>query len=155
MIEIVIPGFGALRLRYLVLDYNGTLAVDGKMLPGVRRSLKSLSRSLEIHVVTADTFSSANAARNFASRISVLPRGGQDRAKRAYVERLGREATVAIGNGRNDRLMLRAAAVGIAVIGGEGAAAAAASAADVITTGIDEALELIDNPLRLVATLRS
>ena len=37
MIDISIPGFGPLRLECLVLDYNGTLACDGELLPGVRR----------------------------------------------------------------------------------------------------------------------
>lgn len=59
MLEVVIPGFGSLRLRHLVLDCNGTLAVDGSMLPGVRRRLRALSRPFDIHVVTADTFSAA------------------------------------------------------------------------------------------------
>ena len=35
MIEIDVPGFGALRLEHLVLDYNGTLACDGMLLEGV------------------------------------------------------------------------------------------------------------------------
>jgi len=43
MIELTVPGFGALRLEHLVLDYNGTLAVDGKLLPGVRDALGALA----------------------------------------------------------------------------------------------------------------
>ena len=39
MVVIDIPGFTKLQLKYMVLDYNGTLAVDGDMLPGVKETL--------------------------------------------------------------------------------------------------------------------
>ena len=42
MISISIPGSGSLNLDHLVLDYNGTLAVDGVLLPGVKETLQSL-----------------------------------------------------------------------------------------------------------------
>ena len=32
MIAETIPGYGAVRIEHLVLDYNGTLAVDGRLL---------------------------------------------------------------------------------------------------------------------------
>ena len=56
MIEIDIPGFGRLRLEYLILDYNGTIAVDGQPVQGVKERLTALARHIEIHVLTADTF---------------------------------------------------------------------------------------------------
>ena len=61
MIEINIPGFGDLRLSHLVLDFNGTLAVDGRLLPGVGDALTSLASQLAVHVITADTFGLAAA----------------------------------------------------------------------------------------------
>ena len=156
MLEADIPGYGSLRLRHLVLDYNGTLAVDERLLPGVGRRLRALRRVLEIHVVTADTFGAARTAlAGLPCHVSILPSRGQDRAKRAYVARLGPARTVAIGNGRNDRLMLRSAALGIAVLQAEGAAAAALAAADVVVPTVAEALDLLAKPLRLVASLRS
>ena len=59
MIEVAIPGGVALRLEHLVLDYNGTLAVDGELVPQVEQRLVALARQLSIHVVTADTFGRA------------------------------------------------------------------------------------------------
>jgi soluble P-type ATPase len=156
MLEVAITGFGVLRLEHLVLDYNGTLAVDGEVLPGVRRGLRALSRRLDIHVVTADTFGAARAALSgLPCRVSILPARGQDRAKLAYVRRLGAARTVCIGNGRNDRLMLRSAALGIAVLQGEGAATVTLVAADIVMPAIADALDLFANPLRLIASLRS
>ena len=156
MLAIDIPGFGALRLRHLVLDYNGTLAVDGALLPGTTRRLAALRRTLRIHVVTADTFGKARAAlRDVRCKLVILGGGPQDRAKAAYVRRLGPGSTACIGNGRNDRLMLRSAALGIAVVQAEGAAPASIVAADVVVTDIRDALDLLLEPLRLVASLRS
>ena len=60
-----------------------------------------------------------------------------------------------IGNGRNDRLMLMRAELGIAVILDEGVAVASLQAADIVCQGVVPALELLLNPLRLTATLRS
>jgi soluble P-type ATPase len=62
---------------------------------------------------------------------------------------------VSIGNGRNDQLMLKASALGIAVILAEGIAAETLLASDVVCTSIIDALDLLRNPLRLTATLRS
>jgi soluble P-type ATPase len=61
---------------------------------------------------------------------------------------------VAIGNGRNDTLMLQQAALGIAVMQTGGAATTALLAGDVVTPGIVDALDLLIHPDRLKATLR-
>lgn len=156
MLALDIPGHQKVLLAHLVLDYNGTLACDGELIGGVAERLAKLSGLLKIHVVTADTFGTVESRlKHLPCRVIVLPRDGQDRLKRDFVRELGPEQTVCIGNGRNDRLMLREAAMGIAVIGSEGSAAAALAAADVVCNGILTALDLLDNPLRLTATLRS
>ena len=51
--------------------------------------------------------------------------------------------------------LLKAAALGIAVVQEEGAAAETMMAADVVSPDIVSALNLLVSPLRLVATLRS
>jgi len=156
MIEIAIPGYKVLNLKHLVLDYNGTLACDGQILPGVKESLKFLSEKLKIHVLTADTFGKARSnLEGVPCELLILPVDYQDKGKLEYVEHLKPEHTVCIGNGRNDRLMLKKAVLGIAVILEEGAAAETIIAADVVFTNIVSALDLLTNPLRLTATLRS
>jgi P-type E1-E2 ATPase len=155
MIRIPIPGGETLAIEHIVLDYNGTLAIDGALLPGVTARLNALAEEVQVHVVTADTFNKARAAlMGMHCSLTILPPDGQDAAKLAYVQRLGPERTAAIGNGRNDALMLQAAALGIAVLEGEGAASAVLMAADVAAPGILPALDLLLHPLRLVATLR-
>jgi len=155
MINISIPGWRELRLAHLVLDYNGTLACDGRLIEGVSPLLVVLAAQLEVHIVTADTFGSVE--RMFAGtsyRIYKLPAGNEEQGKLRYVRDLGVESVVCIGNGRNDRLMLKAAALGVAVQQREGLALDALLAADLVTPGIVDALELLLYPLRLVATLR-
>jgi soluble P-type ATPase len=150
-----IPGRGPLQLDHLVLDYNGTLAVDGALLPGVAEALEILAGELAIHVLTADTFGkAAQGLADLPLDLAVLPPGEQDLAKRDFVRALGPEHCACVGNGRNDRLMLAEAGLGIAVILDEGAAGVTVAAADVVCTSISSALKLLRNPLRLAATLR-
>jgi soluble P-type ATPase len=90
-----------------------------------------------------------------ACEVVVLPVENQDAGKLDYINRLGAAQTVCMGNGRNDRLMLEAAALGVVLIQEEGAAVATVVAADVVCRDICAALDLLAEPLRLVATLRS
>lgn len=156
MLAIAIPGFGDLELEHLVLDYNGTLAIDGKLIPGVREALVALAEQVEIHVVTADTFGCAgNELAGMPVKLTIIPLASQADAKLAYVEKLGAQCVCAVGNGRNDRKMLAAAAVGIALVQLEGGAGEAFAAASVIAVDVNDALNLLRCPARLTATLRS
>lgn len=155
MLQIVIPTYKILQLENLVLDYNGTLACDGVLCVGVRGRLDDLGKQLRIHVLTADTFGKARAGlEGIQCEILVLENAQQAESKLAYVEQLGFERCVCIGNGRNDCLMLKVAALAIAVIGREGAATETLMAADIAVPDIVAALDLLRNPLRLIATLR-
>jgi soluble P-type ATPase len=156
MIAVAIPGFGAVELRHLVLDYNGTLAVDGKLLTGVRDALAELADQIEIHVVTADTFGLAGVElAGLAVNLTIIPEADQAEVKLAHVKRLGVSSVFAIGNGRNDRKMLAAAAVGVAVVQAEGASAGTIAEADIVAPSVVDALDLLRYPKRLIATLRS
>ena len=156
MQPLAIPGFGTLELEHLVLDYNGTIAEDGALIPGVSERLRTLATELTVHVITADTFGSVRKRMaDLPVTLHILGEGREDEGKLAYVRSLSEDTVASVGNGRIDRLMLRESALGIAVIGPEGAAAATLMAADVVCTGIGEALDLLTRPLRLRATLRS
>jgi soluble P-type ATPase len=156
MIKINIPGTEEnLEISHLVLDFNGTLALDGKIKPGVGELLTELSRQLQVHIVTAGTFGGMeNEIQNIPCILKILAGNGQTEQKARYVEELGAEYTVCIGNGRNDRAMLACAALGILVVQEEGAAAASLLEADILCRDIAEALQLLLHPLRLTATLR-
>ena len=156
MMEIAIPGFTNLQLKHLVLDYNGTIACDGNLLPGVKTALKNLSGKLQVHILTADTYGEVqDKVKEIDCELFVLGPNNQDTAKLDYILQLGPEFTVGIGNGRNDCLMLKEASLGIAVVQEEGSFAETIRSADIVCTNIVSALTLLSNPLRLVATLRS
>ncbi len=155
MIKISIPGFKDLELRYLVSDYNGTLAVDGKLLPGVAQLLTELSEHLEIHVVTADTFGLATSQlAQLPVKLKIIPLESQSEAKLAFIKQLGVENVISFGNGRNDHLMLKASAVGVALLQTEGSSTESLVGADLVSKDILDALNLLKNPKRLIASLR-
>jgi len=154
--EIVIPEYGSLNIKHLVMDYNGTLAIDGLLVKGVAQILSELSEQLNLHVLTADTFGIAERSlKGIKCTLTVLPEKEQQAEKLSYIRFLGIEETVSIGNGRNDQLMLKASRLGIAVILKEGASVETIRSADIVCTSITDALKLLLNPLRLKATLRS
>ena len=124
MFELDIPGFGAVRLEHLVSDFTGTLSVDGKLLPGVKDRLNRISAFLDLHILTADTFGSAGAElKGIRCATQILEGVHHDIQKEEYVMRLSAGAVIAFGNGNNDRKMLEAARVGVAVCLAEGCAA--------------------------------
>ncbi len=156
MFSLTIPGGKTLELSHLVLDYNGTIACDGRLIDGVKARLLVLAKSLTIHVVTADTFGSVREAlTGIPCRLIIIPVEHQAEAKRARVAELTAASCVCIGNGRNDRLMLNDAGLGIAVVQAEGVAVEAVLAADILVSSVLDALDLLSQPLRLIATLRS
>lgn len=155
MISVTIPGDKQYAFEHVVLDYNGTLALDGKPLDNVHKLLNELSRQAQIHVVTADTFGTVKAEmKNVNCLVTIIPAANQDIEKLRYIEDLGPDSVVAIGNGRNDQQMLEEAALGIGIIGGEGAYGGTLAAADVVCMSITHALELLLRHKRLIATLR-
>lgn len=155
MLTISIPGRSDIRLEHLLLDYNGTLALDGALLPGVAPRLRLLARHLTVHVLTADTFGTAGAQLDgLPVQLGVIPEGAQAQAKYEYMQSLGDDWCAAIGNGANDVRMLDRAGLGICVAGPEGAAGRAVAAAQVVVPDINIALDLLLHPKRLAATLR-
>ena len=155
MYFVEIPGFGEVRLEVLVSDFTGTLSVDGVLLPGVADRLNRISEFMQIQILTADTFGRAREALEKVNcTISILTGADHDLQKEAYVKNLGPEKVLALGNGNNDRRMLAAARVGIAVAEGEGCAVAAIVAANILVRSAVEGLDLLLNPKRLKATLR-
>lgn len=156
MIELNIPGIGTIRLDHLVLDVNGTLAVDGKLVEGVSRHIGVLRDRLEIHLLTADTFGRQAIIDQQLNLKATRLQASVDEARQKadFIEQLGPERVAAIGQGANDALMLRAAQVGICVLSPEGTAVETLLAADLAAPNILSALELLEKPLRMVATLR-
>jgi soluble P-type ATPase len=155
MFELDIPGFGPVRLEYLVSDFTGTLSVDGKLLPGVKERLNRIAGMMNVHILTADTFGMAKQELEGVNcEIHILAGSNHDVQKEAYIKKLGQDKVLALGNGNNDRKMLKATRIGIAVCLNEGCAVDAITSADILLTSTTDALDLILKPQRMKATLR-
>ena len=156
MLDITIQGRGQFKFSHLVLDYNGTLAVDGVLIEGIAPYLNELAEKLQIHVITGDTFGKARAElANVQCKLTILNPENQVLAKVHYLRQLHEQETIAIGNGYNDHQLLKEATIGIAVVGDEGAATETIMAADLVVPTIFTALGLLQNTRRLLATLRT
>lgn len=154
--NIDIPGFGTLCLNYLVLDCNGTITRDGMLLSNMDKTLEDLAGHFSIHVLTADTCGTAEQElAGLPCTVHIFTGDEITEQKERFVHKLGAEQVVCIGNGANDRLMLKAARLGIAVLEGEGSAVCAIQHADIVARSIYDAMGLLMIPERIVATLRS
>ncbi|WP_147819875.1 HAD family hydrolase [Salidesulfovibrio onnuriiensis] len=155
MLRVEIHGIGAVELNHLVMDYNGTIAHDGDLLPGVAERIRALAPLLEITVLTADTHGTCeDKLEGLPCTVHVISEGDEGKAKRDFVRGLGVDHCAAVGNGRNDCLMLSECTIGIAVIQGECASARAVASADLIATDILSALDLFQHPQRINSCLR-
>jgi soluble P-type ATPase len=155
MINISIPGWGDTEIENIVLDLNGTIATDGRIPPEVKEKINSLSHEVKIYILTADTQGTASEESSDV-KAELLKISEKDSAeiKLRVMESLDPTRTVAIGNGNNDHLILKEAALSIAVLGDEGASVSAIKNADIIVKNISDALDLFLRPKRLIATLR-
>ena len=155
MIELNIPGRGQIELEHLVCDVNGTLAVDGRLQDGLVRGFSTLKDRLNIHLLTADMHGKQEIIDRQLNLEAVRIKPGNEALQKAdYVEQIGAKRVVAIGQGANDAGMLKKASIGICVFSPEGVAVETLLAADLVVLDIKSALELLEKPLRLVASLR-
>ncbi len=142
-------------MDHLVLDVNGTLAIDGQLLPGIADLLSSLRDHLTIHLLTADTHGKQTEIDQILGLKAVLVKPGQEAAqKAAFVKEIGPENTAAIGQGTNDAFMLAEARIGICVLSEEGISVDTLLSADLAVPDTESALKLFLHPTRLIASLR-
>ena len=155
MLQIDIPGRNRLELQYLVVDYNGTIARDGILIPGVEERFLELSSFLQILVLTADTFGTVRKqCANLPVELRTFPQEGAAACKAEIVKSLP-GSTVCLGNGFNDILMFQAAALSIAIVEKEGMCASLLPYSDVLVNSPLDGLDLLMRTNRLRATLRS
>ena len=155
MIEVNIPGRGKLSIEHLVMDVNGTLALDGILMDGVGERISRLRNRLNVHLLTADTHGGQKVIDQLLGFKAIrLQPGDEVEQKAAFVRQLGAECVAAIGQGSNDAGMLRMAALGICVMSVEGLALETLQSAHLLLPDILSALDLLEKPLRLIASLR-
>jgi len=155
LLTLDIPGWGYLEIENFVLDLNGTMATDGKILPQAKEKAASLAKNAKVYILTADTQGTAQEeSRGWNVELVRIAGEESKKQKMAFLKTLNLEKTVVMGNGNNDGLILQEAALGVAVLGDEGLSVAALMHADIIVKDIGDALELFLKPKRIIATLR-
>ena len=155
MISIKNLGMDPLEISNLVLDFNGTIATDGKIIPEVKNQINAIkAQGVNVYCLTADSYGTATPqceAAGIEVKSFPLAEAGKEKAK--IVHNLQGDSVV-IGNGLNDIPMLDAAAMAVAVIGPEGCCAKLIQHADVVVTSICDALNLLLKPTRAKGLLR-
>lgn len=156
MLRYEISGRGVVEIENLVLDYNGTIAVDGKLVEGVEELLVKLKEHVNIYVLTADTYGTVREElKDLNVEVLTFPSESAGISKRKIVMELGGYKTLCIGNGYNDLPMFNECILSIAVIEGEGAYGKLIANADIVTRSILDALKTVLSKNRVNATLRS
>ena len=153
--QINIPGYKLLTLTTLLLDYNGTIATDGFIADSVKERLCKLADQFKIIVLTADTHgTAAKQCEGLPLKVCTFPTGNAADYKAAVLEEEGGDCCVCMGNGRNDIRMFQGAALSIAILDTEGMCSALLASSDICVTSIEDGLDLLLNPKRIIADLR-
>ncbi len=150
-----IPGYGILTLENVLMDFNGTIAMDGLIKEGVKQRIARLAENYRLYVLTSDT--QKTAARELAGlpvTLEIYSTAHAGESKYRFADRLGGPFCACIGNGRNDLLMFNAAALSIAVLESEGLYAPLLATANVLVRSSEEALDLLLDEKRLLSVLR-
>lgn len=157
MISVQLPNGRQYGFRHVVFDYNGTLAEDGRMSGEVRQLLGELASKTHVAVITADTFGLAHEELAAVPGVELIvleaEQDGTEKARR--VQEWGAEQTVVVGNGINDQPMFFIAGLKICVLGPEGVSTGVLAAANIVVRSPADAICLLLNPKRLIATLRT
>lgn len=155
MITIKNLGMHTLEICNLVLDFNGTIATDGKIIDGIKEKITEIkAQGVNVYCLTADSYGTATPqceAAGIEVKSFPLAEAGAEKAK--IVESLQGDSAV-VGNGLNDIPMLDAADMAVAVIGPEGCCGKLLPHADVVVTSIFDALDLLLKPTRVKGLLR-
>ncbi len=155
MLNVSVPGYGDLEIENAVFDFNGTLAAGGKLHTAIRRMMPEIKEKLNVYILSSDTFGTVvSQCDGLGVHIKVIDSGRACALKADFIKQLGAGRTVCIGNGNNDIDMFRECALAVLIIGREGCSAKALAFADIVVNNIEDALNLLIDPTRIIATLR-
>lgn len=148
-----IPGSDGLEIKTIILDLNGTLAVGGKIVEGVKPRLAKLSElGFNIIFFTGNTRGDAG---DIASELGinwVEAKTGTDKMNQA--QKLEPSTCASIGNGLIDLELMQTVGLGIVTLQAEGIHTKTMLACDIVVPTVNDALDLFIDESRLIATLR-
>lgn len=154
--QVNIPGREPFEIKNIVFDYNGTVANNGKLIEGVSANINDLSDRFDFYVITADTYGTVEKElENINCKVITIPKESQDLCKLDFIKELGSNTTLSVGNGRNDKLMLKESVLGIAILQEEGLCTETLLSSDLLVKSIIDVFSFLKDSNRLVATLRN
>ena len=154
MISIQRPGMESLDIHFVLIDFEGTLAMDGRVHPKAKDKVNLLSKRATITILTKSNREKVEKTlTKMKVEILYVTEGDSSQQKLNALQRLGAHQTAVIGNGLDDVRIMEQAGLGMCVIGKEGASAEAMAKADLVVTHVLDALDFLLKPLRQRATL--
>lgn len=154
MIPIQRPGQNPLEIEFLFIDFEGTLATDGRVHPKAKDKINLLSKRTQIYIFTkGEEKVVGDILKKVKAEVIYLTGEETSREKLGLLRHLGEIRGVAIGNGVDDVSMMEEAGLSICVIGKEGASGEAIKKADLVVGHIIDALDFLLKPLRQKTTL--
>ena len=154
MISIQRPGMEDLDIHFVLIDFEGTLAMDGRVHPKAKDKVNLLSKRATIYILTKSNREKVEETlRKMKAEILYVAEGDSSQQKLNVLQRLGPHQTAVIGNGLDDGQIMEQAGLGMCVIGKEGSSTEAMAKADLVVTHVLDALDFLLKPLRQRATL--
>ncbi|NPA48193.1 MAG: HAD hydrolase family protein [Thermococci archaeon] len=149
-LSVDVPNFGKVNVKSVVFDLNGTLGSEGHVSREVKELLTRLAGKFEVIVLSADTFGTLEEEFRDVPVEIMRVGSGIEKAETASLY----SPYVAIGNGNNDVEMFKRAELSFCVVGREGASTKALMSSDIVVRDVRDAIEMLLDERKLVATLR-
>ena len=146
-----IPRYKKIVAETVIFDLNGTLAIDGKVDREVLEMLDKLNKKYKVVILTADT--SGTVKKMFREYNNIIVEIINTMDEKTQVAK-NYSPYIAIGNGNNDVEVFKNSELSIVIIGREGCSTKALFSSDVVVNNIIDAIGLLLNEKRLIATLR-
>ena len=154
MITIQRPDQDNFEIDFILIDFEGTLALDRRVHPKAKDKINLLSKRTKIYILTKEEKECVEEAlKKVKSELIYLSEENSSQQKLDWLHQLGATRTVAIGNGIDDISMIEEAGLGICVLSKEGTSSEAMKKADVVFMNILDALDFLLKPFRQKATL--
>jgi soluble P-type ATPase len=148
-----VPGLGEVELKTIILDFNGTLSIGGAIPEGVQPRIQKLKElGFRIVLFTGNT---RGDAEQIATSLGIEWKQAQTAEEKAELAKDYDPAScVSIGNGLIDIELMKVVALRIVTLQAEGVHVQTLMASDAVVPHINDALDMLLDPNRLIATFR-
>ncbi len=154
MILIQRPGQESIEIDYILIDFEGTLALDGRVHPKAKDKINLLSKRTKIYIFAkGEKEKIEETLRRVKAELFFLKEEDSSSKKLDLLLNLGAPRAVVIGNGLDDVPLMEEAGLSMVIIGKEGTSGKLIQTADLVFTNIVDALDFLLKPLRQKATL--